>query len=164
MLTKLLAEPATTQTCRIGKVFCVFPHRWRQAFRPHPSDENGFVLVEAIAALAILSFAIVAVLQISQTSASNQHIAGQKITAALAARNTMGKVGVTIPVSAGTQTIELANNNRAVISIEPWASEDERGKVTLNGLHLYKVTVGIETEPGLVLSSLQAVKYVPAAQ
>ena len=164
MQTKPLAELVTIQICRTGKVFHEIPNNWCQALRPHPSDEEGFVLIEVIASLAILSFAIVAILQMSQTSASNQHIAGQKIIAALAARNTMERIGVTIPISVGTQTIELANSNRAVVSIEPWTSESELSTATLNDLSLYTVTVVVEKEGSPALSSLRAVKYAPAIQ
>lgn len=126
--------------------------------RDQSPGEDGFMLIEALIALAICSLAVVALIRFSQISATVQNRTSIKAQAVLEARNIIGSVGTEVNLVQGVQKIELPSGHTATITIEPHLPNLQQGTQRLEQMSLYGIFVTIDAKKFGTVASLYAVR------
>ncbi|WP_262694150.1 type IV pilus modification PilV family protein [Kordiimonas aquimaris] len=122
------------------------------------AGDDGFLLIEALIALAICSLAVVALIRFSQVSANVQNRSSVKAQAILEARNLVESVGTEIKLVTGEQILELPSNRTATITIEPYEPSYIQSRQSSDQEFLYQVSVVIDTEQFGTVVLLRAVR------
>lgn len=146
-----------TKIFGIDKIFCGRADN-KNSSNDLIADEGGFLLIEALIALAICSLAVVALIKFSQVSANVQNRTSVKAEAVLQARNLIESVGTEIKLVTGKQTLELSSNRTATITIEPYNPNLVQTGQKSGKEFLYQVSVAIDAEQFGRVASLRTVR------
>lgn len=125
-------------------------------------NDRGFLLIEALVAMAITAFAIVVIMQIAEHSISRQSLSIAVRNAHLEAESLLRSV-TEHPKNAPSK-IPLADGRTAVLTSSPF--ESDKGLITaLNQpARLYKIQVAVFDQEGRVLATMQTLKSIDADQ
>ncbi|MFV0542050.1 type IV pilus modification PilV family protein [Marinicella pacifica] len=116
---------------------------------PKRNQQQGFTLIEVIAAFTILAMTFMVVLEILSNASANTIKSSERTEIALEAASKMAEVGVTIPIEAGGVSGEFENGHRWDISMTPYEISYEGDTVMdFAPIELYRVTLTIRWDYG----------------
>ena len=111
---------------------------------PNHSQQQGFTLIEIIAAFTILAMTFMVVLEILTNSSANTIKSSERTEIALEAASKMAEIGVTIPIEEGGESGEFENGHRWDISMVPYDISYEGDTVMdFAPIELYQITLKI---------------------
>ncbi len=107
-----------------------------------PRSQQGFTLIEVMAAFAVFALLFGITLQILSVSLSNTRRAGDFTQAALWAQTQLDMVGIEEPIEPGRSHGRFNDTYDWQLEIEPWMVVDERGlDPESSSVNLYRVTL-----------------------
>lgn len=116
---------------------------------PKRGQQQGFTLIEIIAAFTILAMTFMVVLEILSNSSANTIKSSERTEIALQASSKMAEIGVTIPIEEGTVSGEFDNGHRWDISMRPYDISYEGDTVMdFAPIELYHITLTIRWDYG----------------
>lgn len=111
---------------------------------PSRHQQQGFTLIEIIAAFTILAMTFMVVLEILSNSSANTIKSSERTEIALEASSKMAEIGTTIPVEEGNESGEFDNGHRWDISMVPYDISYEGDTVMdFAPIELYQITLTI---------------------
>ncbi len=111
---------------------------------PNHSQQQGFTLIEIIAAFTILAMTFMVVLEILTNSSANTMKSSERTEIALQASSKMAEIGITIPIEEGGESGEFDNGHRWDISMRPYDISYEGDTVMdFAPIELYYITLTI---------------------
>ena len=111
---------------------------------PSRHQQQGFTLIEIIAAFTILAMTFMVVLEILSNSSANTIKSSERTEIALEASSKMAEIGTTIPVEEGNESGEFDNGHRWNISMVPYDISYEGDTVMdFAPIELYQITLTI---------------------
>ncbi len=116
---------------------------------PKRTQQQGFTLVEIIAAFTILAMTFMVVLEILSNSSANTIKSSERTEIALEAASKMAEIGVTIPIEEGGASGEFDNGHRWDIVMTPFDISYEGDTVMdFAPIELYRITLTIRWDYG----------------
>lgn len=125
------------------------------------NNDEGFTLIEALVALAILVAVGAAAAPVFAGSAERSARALERFRSVVAAESLLARVGLDIPLGPERQEGRTADGLRWEIAAEHHAEEGDAGARPMLGLVKVQVSVFPEGAPPVVLSTLRAIDARP---
>ena len=111
---------------------------------PNQTQQQGFTLVEIIAAFTILAMTFMVVLEILSNSSANTIKSSERTEIALEAGSIMAEIGITIPIEEGGVSGDFENGHRWDVTMSPYDISYEGDTVMdFAPIELYHITLTI---------------------
>lgn len=113
------------------------------------ATQQGFTLIEIIAAFTILAMTFMVVLEILSNSSANTIKSAERTEIALEAESLMAEIGTTLPIEEGLVSGEFDNGHRWDVSMTPYDISYEGDTVMdFVPIELYHISLKIRWDFG----------------